>query len=118
MLGAALVALITQRLGPVAGGIEAWRASLQREMREDREVYQRLFAARTAFDLQHSALVHLVQAALTRGGRIAELGLFVRAHDPAYRARRIGGQAVKLEEGIEAVTAELGTTPDAIAEPS
>ncbi len=118
VLGDDLVALITQRFPPVAAEVEVRRGHLQQELREDRTAYTELFEARATFDREHAALVLLVEAALTRGGRLDELGRFVRAHDPAYRARRQAGQSVKGEEGVEEVVSDLGGTPESIVEPS
>ena len=118
VLGDDLAALIAQRFPPVAAEIEVRRGHLQQEVREDRTAYAELFEARATYDREHAALALLVEAALTRAGRLNELGRYVRAQDPAYRARLQSGQSVKEEEGVEEVTGELGGTPESIVEPS
>ena len=117
VLGDDLAELIIQRFSPAAAAIEAHRKDFQREQVEDREAFQKLFAARDAFDRAHTTHALVVEAALTRANRLDELGRFLRAQDPAYRARRAGGRPMKEEEDVGAVTTELGTTPEAIVEP-
>lgn len=113
-LGEALAELIVARLDAARAAITAQQDELAREVREDREAYIVLAAARETFvrALQvHTLMVRLV---LIHGGREAELGRYVRAQDAAYKARRLSGRSMKEEEGIEAVTTALGVTPDSI----
>ena len=116
-LGAQLADLIVQRLSAAQATITEQQDALDRELREDREAHAAVVVARDAFDL--SLLVHtmLVRAVLLRAGREGELGKYVRAHDAAYRARRLSGRPMKEETGIEVVTTALGVSPEALDAP-
>ena len=77
------------------------------ERNEDKLATQALQAARDAFDRAHDAHKEQISSILTRFDRGAELGRFIRAEDPAYKARRSSGVPITEEDGA----GEVDTPP-------
>lgn len=108
---------LLRRFPPVADVLEQANERLNKELRESRAAQAELEQARAEYDRLHAAWQRMVESILGDADRLAELPQFIRARDPAYRARRAAGRSMKEEEGIEAITTPLGTTPDAIELP-
>lgn len=86
---------LVRRLEQAAQRLHAANDQWRREVSEDRAATDALKQARAQHD--RAAKVHalLVEAALVEQGREAELGRFLLAQDPAYRARRAAGLPVE-----------------------
>jgi hypothetical protein len=108
---------IRDRLAPLLLSLRTARDTLTRELREDRDAFLALETARAEYDRAHATHQSMVEAVLRDTNRLAEIGKYIRALDPAYRARRTAGRPLREEPGIEAITAPLGVTPDAIEVP-
>jgi hypothetical protein len=82
----------------VAGLLEALDA-WQREVGENRVASHALRAARD--NVERASQVHaaIVRAILLREDRLAELGAFLQAEDPSYRARRQSSRPISEEQG-------------------
>lgn len=90
---------LVRRLEQAAQRLHAANDQWRREVSEDRAATDALKLARAQHD--RAAKVHalLVEAALVEQGREAELGRFLLAQDPAYRARRAAG--LPVEEDVD-----------------
>lgn len=102
--------LLLERFQRVHDALEARVARVQDEVTDDRKATARLVAARQAFDRAHAAHTRQVEAALEDGGRIAEIGRYLKARDPAYRARRAAGRPVREEPDAGDLDAEVEVT--------
>lgn len=107
-------ARIRNRLAPLLVSLRTARDTLTRELREDRDAFLALEAARAEYDRAHATHQSQVEAVLRDTHRQAEIGKYIRALDAGYRARRTAGRPLREEPDIEAITAPLGVTPDAI----
>lgn len=107
-----------RRLPPLANTLSLANDTLNSELRESQAAQDELVQARAEHDRLHAAYIKQVEGALGDADRLSELPRYIRARDPAYRARRAAGRSMKEEEGIEAITTPLGTTPDAIEAPA
>ena len=104
---------ITRRVTPVAAELGRQQEKLFSELRKERAARATLTQARKAFDHAHVTHTKMVEAVLVAGGRRNELGRYLRAHDPAYRARRLAGRPMKEEPGVEAASSAIGVTLEA-----
>ena len=85
------------------------REDLAREDRERLEAEDGLDRARARFDRHNEAHRALITSVLIRGGRRDELGDFLMAEQPSYKARRLSGAPMDAEPDIETIDSELRT---------
>lgn len=110
----AWAAEVRAQLTPVAEALDLANKAVTKENRDGQAAFEDLDLARADFDRRQSAYVTQVEAALKDTDHLDNIGRYILARDPAYRARRAAGQPIREEKGVEAITTDLGTTPDTI----
>ncbi len=84
---------------------------LAREIDEDREAARSLADARSGLDGASTLHAMIIEATLRDAGRLDRLGRFVKARDPAYRARRRAGRAIADEPELSGAVDGTGIEP-------
>lgn len=85
--------------------------AIAREVDEDREATRALDDARGALD--RASVLHgmMVEVALRDADRLDRIGRFIKARDPAYRARRRAGRTVADEPDLPSAIEDTGVEP-------
>lgn len=90
-----------ERLAPVTEAFSAAVAAWSAEAREDRAATEAVWSARAELDTAQAAYADQLRVVLRLQGRLPELGRWLRAEDPAYKARRRARVPISEEPPLE-----------------